>query len=121
MTPVAATCQVVSNSPWANVAIGSTVLGALVFVATYAWTTRGAWRDTAVGMNVMAFMTVVLIVSALAAVGIVWGTNWPHREVIRTAAWGLIAGVIWWRVYLLWLVQHCTDDHEPSDSEGSSV
>jgi hypothetical protein len=100
------TCQVVASSPWANVAIVATALGALVFVVSYAVMTRGAWRRSPVGLNVMAFMAAVLVVSLLAVAAIVWGTNWPHRDVIRTAAWSLIAVCIWWRVLILFRVQH---------------
>ncbi len=100
------TCQPVSASPWANAAVLLTALGALVFVCSYGWTTRGAWRTTIMGKHVMTFMSAILLVSCLAVAGIVWGTDWPHRNAIRTGAWGLIAACIWWRVALLYRVQH---------------
>jgi VIT1/CCC1 family predicted Fe2+/Mn2+ transporter len=100
------TCQAVSSSPWANAAVIATLLGALAFVVLYAASTRGAWRRSATGLNVMALIASILAVSALAIAGIIWGTDWPHRDVIRTAAWGLIAACIWWRVVILWRVQH---------------
>lgn len=99
-------CQAVPSTVWTDLAVIVTALGALVFVFTYAWRTRGAWRDNAVGLNIMAFMAAVLVVSSLAVAGIIWGTNWPHRNVIRTAAWTLIAACIWWRVVILFRVQH---------------
>lgn len=99
-------CQVVSSSIWADAAIIATLLGALVFVVAYSWRTRGAWKDSAVGMNVMAFMVSVLIVATLATIGVFWGTDWPNRNVVRTLAWGLIAACIWWRVAILFRVQH---------------
>lgn len=102
MTP----CQQVSASPWANAAVIATALGALLFVASYAWTTRGAWRTTIMGKHVMTFMAAILLVSGLAVAAIIFGSDWPHRNVIRTAAWGLIAACIWWRVFLLYRVQH---------------
>jgi hypothetical protein len=100
------TCQVVSSSPWTDAAIVATALGALVFVISYAVTTRGAWRSSIVGWNVMAFMTVVLLVSTLAVVAIFFGTNWPFREAIRSVAWTMVAAVIWWRVAILYRAQH---------------
>jgi hypothetical protein len=103
------TCQTVSSSPWTDAAIVITALGALVFVISYAWTTRGAWRRSPVGLNVMAFMTAVLVVSTLALAGVIWGTDWPFRNLIRTAAWGLIAACIWWRVVILFRIQHHSD------------
>jgi hypothetical protein len=104
MTP--ASCQAVSTSPWTNAAVIATMLGSLVFVAAYSWRTRGAWRDSAVGQNVMTFMASVLVVSSLAVASIIWGTDWPHRNLIRTLAWGLIAACIWWRVVILFRIQH---------------
>ena len=99
-------CQAPGSPWWVNVAVVATMAGALVFVAAYAWRTRGAWRDTAVGQNVMALMAVILIVSALAVSAIVWGTAWPHRNLIRFAAWASVAAVVWWRVALLLRIQH---------------
>lgn len=99
------TCQAVSSSPVATVAVVLTAMGALVFVIAYAASTRGAWRDNMVGVNVMVFMGSIAAVSALAVAGIVWGTDWPHREVVRTLAWGSIGVCIWWRVFLLFKVQ----------------
>jgi VIT1/CCC1 family predicted Fe2+/Mn2+ transporter len=103
------TCQTVSSSPWTDAAIIATALGALVFVVSYAWVTRGGWKDSAVGLNIMSFMAAVLVVSLLATASIVWGTNWPNRNIIRTAAWSLIAACIWWRVVILFRVQHRSD------------
>lgn len=100
------TCQPVVSSPWADAAVIATALGALVFVCSYAWTTRGAWRHTPMGRHVMTFMVSILAVSVMAVAAVIWGTDWPHRTVIRTAAWGLIAGCIWWRVVILFRVQH---------------
>jgi hypothetical protein len=91
---------------WVNAAIVATFAGALVFVASYAWRTRGAWRDSAVGRNVMALMAVIVVVSAMAVAAIIWGTEWPHRNVVRFVAWSLVAVCVWWRVVILWRIQH---------------
>lgn len=99
-------CQTVSSSWWTNAAIIATFAGALVFVVSYAWSTRGGWRRTVMGKHVMTFMSAILAVSMLAVAGVVWGTDWPYRDAIRTAAWGSIAAVIWHRVWLLYRVQH---------------
>lgn len=98
-----------SGSIWVNAAIVATFIGALVFVASYAWRTRGAWRDSAVGRNVMALMSVIVVVSALAVAAIIWGTEWPHRNVVRFVAWSLVAVCVWWRVFILWRIQHRRD------------
>lgn len=98
-------CQ--TGSPWwVNTPVAMTFAGALAFVILYAWRTRGAWRDTAVGRNVMALMAVILIVSALAVSAIIWGTDWPYRNPIRAAAWTAIAAVVLWRVVILLRIQH---------------
>lgn len=110
-------CQTVSASPWANAAIILTALGALVFVVSYAWKTDGSWRRSNLGLNVMALTAVILIVSCLAVASIFFGTNWPYRDAIRTAAWGSIAACIWWRIVLLYQVQH-EPPVEPPDGSG---
>lgn len=100
------TCQTPPLSPWTSTAIIFTALAALTFVVLYAWTTRGAWRDSMVGLNVMAFMASILIVSMLGVAAVVLGTNWPYREVVRSTAWTVIGACIWWRVVILYWVQH---------------
>lgn len=94
------------SSPWVNAAIIVTFAGALLFVVSYAWRTRGAWWSSAVGRNVMALMSAILLVSGLAVAGVIWGTDWPHRNVIRFLAWSLIAVCVWWRVVILFRIQH---------------
>lgn len=99
-------CQPVSSSPWADGAVILTALAALAFVVMYAVTTRGAWRSTPLGRNVMTFMSAILVVASLAVASIFFGTDWPLRNLIRTLAWGSIAACIWWRVLILYRVQH---------------
>ena len=99
-------CQTPPLTPWTSAAVIFTALAALTFVVSYAWTTRGAWRDTMIGLNVMAFMSFILLVSLLGVTAIIWGTNWPYRDAIRTVVWGVIGSIIWWRVVILYRVQH---------------
>lgn len=100
-------CQVVSAwTPWTNAAVILTALGAFVFVVSYAWMTRGGWRKNSMGVNMMAFMGAIAIVTSLAVTTIVWGVNWPGREIIRLLCWGSIGALIWWRVIILYRVQH---------------
>lgn len=103
MTP--GSCQEVSSSPWSDAAVIATATGAVVFIACYAWTTRGAWLGSSVGRNVMSLMSAIAVVSFLAVAAIIWGTDWPHREVVRTVAWLSLAVPIWWRVIILFRVQ----------------
>lgn len=92
-------------SIWSSAAVVATFLGALVFVLAYGWSTRGQWKATIMGKHIMIFMVVILTVSMLAVLTIFFGTSWPHRDLIRTLAWGAVASVIWWRVALLFRAQ----------------
>lgn len=112
----------VSTSPWSDAAIIFTAAGALAFVVAYALTTGGAWHRSVVGINVMSFMASIAVVSALAVAGVIWGTDWPGRDVIRTVAWGLIGTCIWWRVVILFRVQRQGRDPEaPAARPGSGT
>lgn len=82
----------------ANLMVWATFAGALVFVAVYLGRN---WKTTAVGRNVMVFMFVIMIVSGLAVSSLVFGRDWPYRDLIRALAWGMVAAVIWWRNLLL--------------------
>ncbi len=107
-------CQTpVLSSPWVNAAVIAAALGAFVFVASYAWRTRGAWRESAVGRNVMSLMFVIMVVSSLAVAAIIFGTNWPHRDAIRFVAWASIAACIWWRILILYRVQRRSGGEQP--------
>jgi len=99
-------CQASSMTPSLAVAIVVTFLGALAFVVSYAWRTRGVWRASAVGRNVMALMSVILVVSALGVTAVFFGSDWPFRNQVRSAAWWAVAACVWWRVVILWRIQH---------------
>lgn len=100
-SPICPVAPETTSSWFSNAAIVATFLGALTFVCGYAWTTRGHWRTTMMGKHIMTFMVVILIVTSLAVISIFYGRNWPHRELIRGAAWSAVAAVTWWRVALL--------------------
>jgi len=104
MVVVSNTCQVTTNL-WVVTAVIATALGALVFVISYAWLTRNAWRRSAVGQNVMALTAVILVVSLLAVSAIMFGIDWPARNAIRAGAWWAVAVIVWWRVVLLFRAQ----------------
>lgn len=94
----------------ANVMVLATLAGALTFVITYA--RLAPWRSTAVGRNVMSFMTAIVIVSTLAATNLLFGLDWPFRDTIRALSWGSIAAIIWWRVALVVRAQALPGRHE---------
>lgn len=97
---------------YTNFAILATFSGALTFVASYAWLTRGEWRASIMGRHVMTFMAVITIVSSLAVLAIFLGREWPGRNIIRGLAWSAVAACVWWRVALLYRVQR--DNKEQS-------
>lgn len=74
-----------------------TFVGACAFCAVYA---RRHWR-TPIGWNIMAMAVVIAIETGLAIVALLFGADWPARDLIRALAWTLIAGVLWWRVALV--------------------
>lgn len=95
----------------ASAMVVATFLGALTFVVVYL---GRAWRQTAIGRNVMAFMMVITLVSGLGVASIVFGQSWPYRDLIRALAWGAVAATVWWRVVLLIRVpRHRQTDEDP--------
>lgn len=75
--------------------------GCLTFIGTYWWLAR-SWHHTPVGRNLMAMAFVLAGMLALSLIGLVW----------MPPAWLFLGGmasldaVMWWRVVLLWRVQH---------------
>lgn len=95
----------------ASAMVVATFLGALTFVVVYLGRN---WRQSAIGRNVMAFMAVITVVSGLAVSSIIFGQQWPYRDLIRALCWGAVAVTIWWRVVLLLRVpRHRQSDADP--------
>ena len=121
------TCEPAPGAPWwVNTAVIVAAAGALVFVAAYGRFVP--WRSTIVGRHVMTFMAVILTVSSLAVASIIFGTDWPYRNLIRFLCWASVACVIWSQVVLLIRSQQLAAnlgkpgsvraDDEPVDSTG---
>lgn len=83
---------------FADMMVYATFIGAVVFVVVYA---RRHWLTSGIGINLMLLGVVVAIESGLALSVLVFGVNWPHRELVRGVAWLLIAATLWHRVYLV--------------------
>jgi hypothetical protein len=77
------------------------VAGCLTFVVTY-WLGARTWHQTPVGQNLMAMAAVLGALLVLSLVNIVW--DFP--EWLWLVGLALLDAVMWWRVVLLWKVQH---------------
>lgn len=75
----------------------------IAFPFAYHLTTRGAWARSVMGWHLMSFMAVLGLVSAFALTNALLG---PLPAWLRPFTWLLIAGVAWWRLILLFVIQH---------------
>lgn len=76
-------------------------LGATAFIGLYAARSRD-WYHSPVGRNLMAMAVVLAGLLALSALGLLMRV-WPWLWLGGMAALDV---VLWWRVLLLWRVQH---------------
>lgn len=102
----------------ANLVLGFAWVGALVFVVAYHFKTGGAWRDTALGRNVMAMMAAIVALLALAILRtfIPWLAD--HLQALRLAAFLVVAYIVWRRVVLLFRYQARRGDASPEPLGG---
>lgn len=91
-------------------ALAAAALGFVAFVALYQGMTRGRWRRTPYGQNVMALMAVGALLLTIGVVREFVDFLDPYLEYIRFGSYALIAVVVWWRVALLVIAQN-EDDH----------
>jgi hypothetical protein len=92
--------------PLGNVLLLVAAVALIAFPICYHVTTRGAWRGTRVGVHLMAFMGVLGMVMLFAIANFVFDLpDW-----VRPFAWLCIAVVSWWRVVLLFVIQHSESD-----------
>lgn len=77
----------------------------ILFPPCYHLTTRGGWRRSVMGWHLMSFMGVLGLVMCFAVSNVVFELpSW-----IRPLVWLLIGIVSWWRLILLFVVQHNED------------
>ena|SRR5688572_25656530 len=76
-------------------------LAAILFCAAY---TRSPWRGNVTGRNTMAFMAVVAVALTTAVVFRLSGNSLPKW--LGAVVWMMINWPLWWRVWILWKVQH---------------
>lgn len=80
---------------WAAVAL-------VAFPFAYHLTTRGHWRDTAMGWHLMAYNAVMALVVSFAILN--FAVHLP--DWFRPLTWLMVGAVAWWRLILLFVVQH---------------
>jgi hypothetical protein len=70
------------------------------------WRHVGAWRTTTMGVHLMVFMGVFAEVMVFAVANFIWDLpSW-----VRPLIWFQIGAVAWWRVVLLFVIQHSESD-----------
>jgi len=87
----------------ALLAIAATAL--IAFPFCYHLTTRGSWRKSVMGWHLMSFMGVLGLVMTFAILN--FAIELP--EWVRPLTWFLVGAVAWWRLILLFVVQHRDD------------
>lgn len=80
----------------------------ILFPPCYHFATRGAWAKTVMGWHLMSFMGVLGAVMTFAVASAVCG---PLPTFVRPLVWAAIAVVAWWRLILLFVVQHQDGRH----------
>lgn len=85
-----------------DVLVCSAFIGSLVFVVRYL---RTRWFQQVMGIHLMMFMVVVMLILGLAAATTLWG-QFANRELVRLIDYSLLNIIIWWRVVLLFNIQH---------------
>lgn len=79
--------------------------GTLVFIVLYWMRSRGAWRRTAIGRNVMVLMMSLALIMLLDVAHAFLG-DYPGRELLVTTLLGVLTYVIWGRVWLIEKIFH---------------
>lgn len=87
-------------------AVAAAAMGAVMFCARFHFTTRGAWRRTAIGRNLMLF-TGMVATAELITLSRVLG-DWPWRRPALLAVFVLFAALSWQRWLLLEREQRAT-------------
>lgn len=76
------------------------VAAAGAFATFVVWYARINWRETPIGRHLMAFMATLSVVILYALFANFFETPQAARAWVRFVAWGAVAVVGWWRVYL---------------------
>lgn len=71
----------------------------LLFAVLYA--TLAPWWRSSIGRNMLVHAIVLGVTFLLVSVQLIFGVAWPAREWIRLAIFAGVAGVGWWRLFIL--------------------
>lgn len=82
----------------------SNFLAAAIFVVSYH--RKANWRAHVTGRHMMSFMVVVTSAFGLGVLTIIFGSDYVGRDYVRAAVQAAITFVLWWRVALLYKIQH---------------
>lgn len=77
----------------------------VLFPFCYHFATHGAWFRSWMGRHLMSFMGALGVVMVFALLNLAF----PLPTWVRVVAWLLVAGVAWWRLILLFVVQSQED------------
>jgi len=91
-----------------SVLLAVAAVALIAFPFCYHLTTRGSWRTSVMGWHLMSFMGVLGLVMTFAILN--FAIDLP--EWVRPLTWFLVGAVAWWRLVLLFVVQH-RDDKPP--------
>jgi accessory gene regulator protein AgrB len=85
--------------------VGETI-GCVVFCVLFML--RSTWWKTSVGQNMLAMMFVLAVFQGLSLLRLVLAPGWYEANAVTIRFWTFLCLfiVVWWRVLILWLVQH---------------
>ena len=96
-----------------------TLLGLILFFIFYSL--RSAWWTTIMGKNMLAFMTVIMVLMSLAALRRLFGPAWfeAHRDGLSFWSYGALFIVVWWRFLILIRIQR--DERQTRQADQRSL
>ena len=96
-----------------------TLLGLILFLIFYSL--RSAWWTTIMGRNMLAFMTVIMVLMSLAALRRLFGPVWfeAHRDGLSFWSYGALFVVVWWRFLILIRIQR--DERQTRQADRRSL
>lgn len=82
-------------------------IGCFVFCVLFGFRSHRWWR-TRMGPNLFAMMFVLTVLQGIAVLRLVFPAEWITANAILVRFWSFLSLfiVVWWRVILLWRIQH---------------
>lgn len=95
-----------------NVLLAVAAVALIAFPFAYHLTTHGNWRKSSMGWHLMSHDAVFGLVITFAILNFVFELpSW-----VRPLTWFLVGVVAWWRLILLFVVQHRDDEPRKPDT-----